>query len=78
MRKQVTQSVRLARETARLVKLAAAAAGEPMSVWVGTAVHARLAAEGKLPARLRVRDVSVSFEETADDQEDDDAAGEDV
>lgn len=61
-----TRSVRLERETAHLAKLAATAAREALSDWLAGAVKQRLEREGKLPARLRVRETTVEFHDEGD------------
>lgn len=62
MSKESAVSVKLERELARLARLAAVAAGETAVKWLSGAVQQRLEREGKLPARLRVREVTVTFD----------------
>lgn len=62
---QESKSVRLAAETVRVAKVAAARVGEPMGVWIAKAVALRLERDRDSGLKSARRVASVSFDEEA-------------
>lgn len=53
--------IRISTDAYRLARIAAAASRETIVTWVTKAIQQRLDRENRLPARFKVREVSVTF-----------------